>query len=130
MAVVNMRDSRESASSPTFLAPRYTLASKCYFQTKQKTNLTFISFVSPPEWTWMSFPRRYLIAIMAFFGFFNIYSLRVNLSIAIVAMTENRTTIHANGTIGYVRLYIRPAHSFQFKHSPFFFTGPRLSMEF
>ncbi|XP_046451668.1 sialin-like isoform X1 [Daphnia pulex] len=77
MAVVNMRDSRESASSPTFLAP------------------------SPPEWTWMSFPRRYLIAIMAFFGFFNIYSLRVNLSIAIVAMTENRTTIHANGTIGY-----------------------------
>ncbi len=53
---------------------------------------------------------------MAFFGFFNIYSLRVNLSIAIVAMTENRTTIHSNGTIGYVRLNNRPACSFQCKH--------------
>ncbi len=62
--------------------------------------------LSPPSWKWTSFPRRYLIAIMAFFGFFNIYSLRVNLSIAIVAMTENRTTIHANGTIGYVRTQI------------------------
>uniref|UniRef100_A0A0P4Y9Z8 Sialin n=1 Tax=Daphnia magna TaxID=35525 RepID=A0A0P4Y9Z8_9CRUS len=77
MAVVNIRDTRESAAVSTSLA------------------------YSPPTWTWTSFPRRYLIAVMAFFGFFNIYSLRVNLSIAIVAMTENRTTIHANGTIGY-----------------------------
>ncbi|KAK4008499.1 hypothetical protein OUZ56_013635 [Daphnia magna] len=77
MAVVNIRDTRESAAVSTSLA------------------------YSPPTWTWTSFPRRYLIAVMAFFGVFNIYSLRVNLSIAIVAMTENRTTIHANGTIGY-----------------------------
>ncbi|KZS00898.1 putative Vesicular glutamate transporter 2 [Daphnia magna] len=77
MAVVNIRDPRESAAVSTSLA------------------------YSPPTWTWTSFPRRYLIAVMAFFGVFNIYSLRVNLSIAIVAMTENRTTIHANGTIGY-----------------------------
>ena len=34
---------------------------------------------------------------MAFFGFFNVYSLRVNLSVAIVAMTENRTIIDADG---------------------------------
>lgn len=39
---------------------------------------------------------------MAFFGFFNVYALRVNLSVAIVAMTENRTVHYDNGTIGYV----------------------------
>lgn len=36
---------------------------------------------------------------MAFFGFFNVYALRVNLSIAIVAMTENKTVDHGNGTV-------------------------------
>jgi len=46
----------------------------------------------PPAWTFKTFPRRYIVAVLAFFGFFNIYSLRVNLSIAIVAMTGNRTT--------------------------------------
>lgn len=40
--------------------------------------------------------------MMAFFGFFNVYSLRVNLSVGIVAMTENRTIHYENGTIGYV----------------------------
>lgn len=35
--------------------------------------------------------------MLAFFGFFNVYALRVNLSVAIVAMTENRTITHANG---------------------------------
>lgn len=39
---------------------------------------------------------------MAFFGFFNVYSLRVNLSVAIVAMTEERPVTYPNGTIGYV----------------------------
>lgn len=39
---------------------------------------------------------------MAFFGFFNAYTLRVNLSVGIVAMTENRTVHYENGTIGYV----------------------------
>lgn len=38
---------------------------------------------------------------MAFFGFFNVYSLRVNLSVAIVAMTENRTVHDADGNISY-----------------------------
>ncbi|XP_073838325.1 major facilitator superfamily transporter 9 [Musca autumnalis] len=41
--------------------------------------------------------RRYIVVLMAFFGFFNVYSLRVNLSVAIVAMTENRTIIDENG---------------------------------
>ncbi|XP_037809154.1 sialin [Lucilia sericata] len=41
--------------------------------------------------------RRYIVVLLAFFGFFNVYSLRVNLSVAIVAMTENRTVIDENG---------------------------------
>lgn len=46
--------------------------------------------------------RRYIVVLMAFLGFFNVYSLRVNLSVGIVAMTENRTVHYENGTIGYV----------------------------
>ncbi|XP_066917804.1 sialin-like [Clytia hemisphaerica] len=43
-------------------------------------------------------PKRYLVAIMAFFGFVNVYALRVNLSVAMVAMVSNRTAKYANGT--------------------------------
>jgi len=43
--------------------------------------------------------RRYTVVLMAFFGFFNVYSLRVNLSVAIVAMTEMRDVTLANGTV-------------------------------
>nr|CAD7448203.1 unnamed protein product [Timema bartmani] len=42
--------------------------------------------------------RRYMVAMLAFFGFFNVYALRVNFSVAIVAMTSNRT-VKENGTI-------------------------------
>ena len=42
--------------------------------------------------------RRWLVIFLAFFGFINIYTLRVNLSVAIVKMTENRTIILENGT--------------------------------
>jgi MFS transporter, ACS family, solute carrier family 17 (sodium-dependent inorganic phosphate cotransporter), other len=45
--------------------------------------------------------RRYFVVMMAFFGLFNVYALRVNLSVAIVAMTENRTIEHENGTKSY-----------------------------
>lgn len=37
------------------------------------------------------FLRRNMVSFLAFFGFFNIYSLRVNLSVAVVAMTQNYT---------------------------------------
>lgn len=57
----------------------------------------------PPQWTWRTFPRRYLLAIMTFFGFFHLYVLRVNMSIAIVAMNSNQTRIDANGSIYLVR---------------------------
>ncbi|CAH0392613.1 unnamed protein product [Bemisia tabaci] len=44
--------------------------------------------------------RRYLVSFLAFFGFINIYALRVNLSVAIVAMTTEHIKIEklANGT--------------------------------
>lgn len=43
-------------------------------------------------------PRRYTVALLSFFGFANIYALRVNLSVAIVAMTSNQTIIDPDGT--------------------------------
>lgn len=40
----------------------------------------------------MSFlPKRYMVSILAMFGLFNAYTLRVNLSIAIVTMVNNVT---------------------------------------
>ncbi|XP_054264712.1 sialin-like [Macrosteles quadrilineatus] len=43
------------------------------------------------------FSKRYLIAFLAFFGFANIYALRVNLSVAIVVMTSNYTVETPDG---------------------------------
>ncbi|CAG9766459.1 unnamed protein product [Ceutorhynchus assimilis] len=43
--------------------------------------------------------RRYIVALMAFLGFFNVYALRVNLSIAIVSMTSDRFETSDNGTV-------------------------------
>ncbi|KAK9870666.1 hypothetical protein WA026_008228 [Henosepilachna vigintioctopunctata] len=50
-----------------------------------------------PGWMFWK-KRRYVVAAMAFWGFFVIYALRVNLSIAIVAMTENKTVVFENET--------------------------------
>lgn len=60
-----------------------------------------ISESEPLTWKFWR-KRRYIVVAMAFFGFFNAYTLRVNLSVGIVAMTENRTVHYENGTIGYV----------------------------
>lgn len=49
--------------------------------------------------------RRYFVVLMAFLGLFNVYALRVNLSVAIVAMTENRTVQHADGTVTYEQYF-------------------------
>ncbi|KAL4707028.1 hypothetical protein ACJJTC_000455 [Scirpophaga incertulas] len=43
--------------------------------------------------------RRFVVALLAFFGFFNVYALRVNLSVAVVAMTEPVETKLENGTV-------------------------------
>jgi len=50
------------------------------------------------RWYQRPMKRRYLMALLAFFGFCIIYMLRVNLSVAIVAMTANKTRIFENGT--------------------------------
>ena len=47
--------------------------------------------------------RRYFVVFMAFLGLFNVFALRVNLSVAIVAMTETKTYQNDNGTISYVK---------------------------
>ncbi|XP_049766857.1 vesicular glutamate transporter 2-like [Schistocerca cancellata] len=47
--------------------------------------------------------RRYVVALLAFLGFFNVYALRVNLSVAIVAMTAYRNVTLDNGTVTQVR---------------------------
>ena len=43
-------------------------------------------------------PKRYLIAILAFFGMVNTYAMRIDLSVAIIDMVENKTSIDSNGT--------------------------------
>jgi len=44
-----------------------------------------------------------MLTLLGFFGYFHVYVLRVNLSIAIVAMTVNRSSTDSNGTITYER---------------------------
>ncbi|XP_031633346.1 vesicular glutamate transporter 1 [Contarinia nasturtii] len=56
--------------------------------------------IEPLSWKFWQ-KRRYIVVLMAFLGFFNVYSLRVNLSVGIVAMTEYRTVYYPNGTVGY-----------------------------
>lgn len=70
----------------------------------QLENLTYdpneVVEAEPLTWRFWK-KRRYIVVLLAFFGFFNVYSLRVNLSVAIVAMTENRTTIDENGNVSW-----------------------------
>lgn len=41
---------------------------------------------------------RYNLAVLAFFGFFVLYALRVNLSVALVDMVDSNTTLANNRT--------------------------------
>lgn len=67
--------------------------------------------------------------MMAFLGFFNVYSLRVNLSVAIVAMTENKTIHYDNGTVGYVRFSISTKYiQIELLRCGHHFAGTRISM--
>jgi len=56
----------------------------------------------PDKTSWLCrwrIKRRFVVAILAFFGFVNVYMLRVNLSVAVVAMTTNKTRgFFPNGT--------------------------------
>jgi hypothetical protein len=66
-------------------------------------NLFFLHFSGKTYPKWMFWKkRRNVVATIAFFGFFNIHALRANLSIAIVAMTENKTVVLDGNTVVYV----------------------------
>lgn len=44
-------------------------------------------------------PKRHLLLLMIFLGFVNIYAMRVNLNVAIVAMVNNKTVITPTGEV-------------------------------
>ncbi|GLH08998.1 Uncharacterized protein GBIM_14150 [Gryllus bimaculatus] len=50
-----------------------------------------------PKWMFWK-RRRYVVTLMAFFGFLNVFALRVNVSVGVTAMVSNRPG--PNGTIG------------------------------
>jgi hypothetical protein len=52
-----------------------------------------------------------VVAFLAFLGFFNVYALRVNLSVAIVAMTASRNVTLSNGTTITVSRHIQIQHN-------------------
>lgn len=55
--------------------------------------------------TWMFWKkRRYIVVLLAHLGYISNYSLRVNLSVAIVEMTKNRTVQYEDGTTGIVEI--------------------------
>lgn len=62
-----------------------------------------IAEADPLSWRFWR-KRRYIVVLLAFFGYFNMYTLRTVLSIGIVAMTEKRTIFFSNGTIGYASI--------------------------
>ncbi|KAK7871343.1 hypothetical protein R5R35_007602 [Gryllus longicercus] len=43
--------------------------------------------------------RRYVVTAMSFFGFFNVFALRVNVSVAVAAMTSIKEVTLENGTV-------------------------------
>ena len=49
------------------------------------------------------FPKRYVLLLMIFIGFVNIYAMRVNLNVALVAMVNNQTII--KGGVSIVKVH-------------------------
>lgn len=52
------------------------------------------------------FPKRYILVIMTFLGFMNMYALRVNLNVAIGAMVNNHTIQVKGYTVTRVRIKV------------------------
>ncbi|XP_001849053.2 sialin [Culex quinquefasciatus] len=76
--------------------------------------------ISAPLWMFWK-RRRYMVVFMAFLGFFNVYALRVNLSVAIVAMTEVRDVDYGNGTVGQEQYFDWSSKEQGFVLSSFFY---------
>lgn len=53
-----------------------------------------------------SFPKRYILLLMIFIGFVNIYAMRVNLNVALVAMVNNQTIIRRGVKIVKVTSFV------------------------
>ena len=51
-------------------------------------------------------PKRYMVAMLCFLGFANIYAMRVNMSIAIAVMVANHTVIR-DGSLVQVLYTVR-----------------------
>ncbi|XP_053684989.1 vesicular glutamate transporter 2.1-like isoform X1 [Sabethes cyaneus] len=60
--------------------------------------------IDAPIWQFWK-RRRFVVVLMAFLGFTNLYTMRINLSVAIVAMTENRTVLHEDGSVEYEQYF-------------------------
>ena len=52
-----------------------------------------------------SIPKRYILAVMIFCGFMNMYAIRVNLNVAIGAMIKNHTVVKDGKTYVMVSLF-------------------------
>lgn len=57
--------------------------------------------MKPSKWR-RTIHRRYILAIMSFFGLFHTANLRVNLSCAIVAMTTNYSSLDDDAIVTHV----------------------------
>lgn len=49
--------------------------------------------------SWPYFPRRYYVTIMAFLGFWNLFALRMGLSVAVVEMKLDNDMHDLNNTV-------------------------------
>ena len=59
------------------------------------------------------FPKRYKISILALLGFCNVYALRVNLSVALVAMVAKNRVTDADGKVVEVLAVIKVNNCFR-----------------
>ena len=50
-------------------------------------------------------PQRYMVAILCFLGFANVYAMRVNMSIAIAVMVANQTVIRDGRSVQVLNVY-------------------------
>lgn len=77
---------------------------KPYSESGKDSEYGSVKYEEQLGWSWRFWKkRRYVVAVLAFLGFFTSYILRVNLSVAIVAMTALVPVTSENGTVHYER---------------------------